>query len=429
MTTLIKLHESPQKLMQKRNKRVMDYARFKATKDRGEKPDRKTMEQGEQYLAVNETLKDELPKLFALTGKLVEACLNNFVQLQLQWLAIWRRKLSQAIEDNRVPANAEEIKSAFSQEFKFVNESVMTLGICNGSMLAGVVNQLNFPSASTTLNGDDGSSSRQGSSLDLSRRRTLSVSSEQSPVLPRPDFGARGSSGSFFGDAPQLAHGGISIGHYVEPSRRMRASSTLSGHSPRTPEVPGSYHSFSNSTTPVNATPGRPSTATPRTYTDPIPSPSRPSLDTPTTTRPSEESARIGRISGQTYPAPSSGRASPPPHRYSGYFSSALPMSDSPRAQSPPHRVGSSSFNVMFLAASVYEFNIDKARREGGYSYLTYVAGEVRFLLSEKSLFPMLTYQSRSSTSLGRKANSGSPRTRTTMTTRSAGFGISILSS
>ncbi len=28
----------------------------------------------------------------------VEACLNNFVQLQLQWQVIWRRKLSQAIE-------------------------------------------------------------------------------------------------------------------------------------------------------------------------------------------------------------------------------------------------------------------------------------------------------------------------------------------
>lgn len=386
MTTLLKLHDSPQKLMQKRNKRVLDYARFKATKDRGEKPDKKTIEQGEQYLAVNDTLKEELPKLFALTGKLVEACLNNFVQLQLQWLAIWRRKLSQAIEDNRVPVNAEEIVSAFSQDFKFVDESVMTLGICNGSMLAGVVNQLSFPSASTTLNGDDASSSRQNSSLDLSKRRTLSVSSEQSPVLPKPDFGARGSSGSFFGDAPQLAHGGLSTGNYVEPNRRMRASSTLSGHSPRTPEVPGSYHSFSNSTTPVNATPLRPSTATPRTYTEPMPSPSRPSFDTPITTRPSEESTPTGRTSRQTYPPPSSGRAPSPSQRYSGFFSSAMPMSDSPRAQSPAQGLGSAGFNVIFLAASVYEFNIDRARKEAGYPYLTYVAGEVSMLASFNDL-------------------------------------------
>lgn len=375
MTTLLKLHDSPQKLMQKRNKRVMDYARFKALKDRGEKPDKKTIEQGEQYLAVNETLKEDLPKLFTLTGKLVEACLNNFVQLQLQWLAIWRRKLSQAIEDQRVPINAEEIVSSFSQDFKLVDESIMTLGICNGSMLVGVLNQSSFPSASTTLNGDDTSSSRQDST-DLSRRRTLSISSEQSPVLPKPDFGARGS-GSFFSDAPQLVHAGLSSGNYVEPSRRMRASSTLSGHSPRTPEVPGSYHSFSNSTTPVNSTPGRPSTATPRTYTDPMPSPSRPSFDSPSFARPSEDSARTGRTSGQTYPTPSSGRTSSPSQRYSGFFSSAMPMSDSPRTESPAPGQALSGFNVIFLAASVYEFNIDRARKEAGYPYLTYVAGEV----------------------------------------------------
>lgn len=375
MTTLLKLHDSPQKLMQKRNKRVIDYARFKAIKDRGEKPDKKTIEQGEQYQAVNETLKEDLPKLFALTSKLVEACLNNFVQLQLQWLAIWRRKLSQAIEDQRVPANAEEIVSSFSQDFKFVDESIMSLGICNGSMLAGVVSQPGFPSASTTLNGDDATSSRQDS-MDVSRRRTLSVSSEQSPVLPKPDFGARGS-GSFFNDAPQLVHAGLSTGNYVEPSRRMRASSTLSGHSPRTPEVPGSYHSFSNSSTPVNPASVRPSTATPRTYTEPIPSPSRPSFDTPTLARPSEESSRTGRTSGQTYPTPSSGRASSPSQRYSGFFSSAMPMSDSPRTQSPAPGQSHLGFNVIFLAASVYEFNIDRARKEAGYPYLTYVAGEV----------------------------------------------------
>ena len=32
---------------------------------------------------------------------LVGACLNNFVQLQLQWQVIWRRKLSQTIDDQK----------------------------------------------------------------------------------------------------------------------------------------------------------------------------------------------------------------------------------------------------------------------------------------------------------------------------------------
>lgn len=377
--TLLKLYEGPQKLTQKRNKRIMDYARFKAIKDRGDKPDKKTVEQGEQFVAVNDTLKDELPKLFSLTGKLVEACLNNFVQLQLQWHIIWRRKLTQAIDDNKVPSKAQDIIDAFTGDFAFFEAQVLSLGICNGSMLNDAANLL---SPSTTFNGEDSSSQRQASSLELAKRRTLSVSSDKSPILPKPDFGGR-SSGSFFtiGDGIQLAPAGQPTGNYVEPSRRMRASSTLSGHSPRTPEVPGSYHSYSNSTTPVSSTPGRMITTAPRTFTEPSPVLSRPSIDHSSVSHFSEDSTHIGReSSGSTYPPigpTSQQRAASPSGRYSGFFSSAMPMSDSPRNQSPAPGQAQKDFNVIFLAASVYEFNIDRARKEAGYPYLTYVAGEV----------------------------------------------------
>jgi hypothetical protein len=39
---------------------------------------------------------------------------------------------------------------------------------------------------------------------------------------------------------------------------------------------------------------------------------------------------------------------------------------------------------VLFLAASMYEFNIDRARREAGYPYLTYVTGEIFDVIAEK---------------------------------------------
>ena len=375
MTTLIKLHDGPQKLMQKRNKRVNDFARFKGLKDRGDKPDKKTVEQGEQFQAINDTLKEDLPKLFALTGKLVEACLNNFVQLQLQWQIIWRRKLSQAIDETKPPAKAQEIVDDFTANFAFVEAQVLSLGLCNGSMLNDVANQIGFLSP-TTLNSEDPHTPRQASqasSLDLSKRRTLSVSSDKSPVLPQPDFGGR-SSGSFLPmtESAQLAPGG----NYIT-NGRIRASSTLSGHSPRTPEVPGSYHSsFSNSTTPVSALPGRPSTATPRTYTEPMP---RPNVDTPVTNRRSQDSSNVSGFPGSFGP-PSAGSSQYPDtsdsQRYSGFFSSAMPMSDSPPSQSPAPS-HEQHFNIIFLAASVYEFNIDRARKEAGYPYLTYIAGEV----------------------------------------------------
>ena len=375
MTTLLKLHDGPQKLMQKRNKRVMDYARYKAIKDRGDKLDKKTAEQGEQFIAVNDTLKEELPRLFSLTGKLVEACLNNFIQLQLQWQAIWKRKLSQAIDDLKdlkVPPNGMEILSSFTGDFQFVEAQVLSLGICNGSMLADAANLVGFLSPTTTLNSEEMAMSRQVSSTDVTKHRATSVSSDMSPVLPQPDFGGR-ENGSFFGN---MAAGSMSATN-IE-TRRMRASSAVSqNNSPQTPDVPGGYRSYSNSTTPSNP-PKRPSTATGRSSLQ-SPGLNRPSVDSPDYSRMSEQSAPFSNRppSGQTYPQIQPPRSSSPTARYSGVFNSAMPMSDSPRTESPIEVNMRKDFKVLFLAASVYEFNIDRARREAGYPYLTYVAGEV----------------------------------------------------
>ena len=370
LITLYGLHSYPQKLIDKRSKRLMDYARYKAIKDRGDKPDKKAVENAELFMAVNDSLKDELPKLFEKTAKLVEACLNNFIQLQVQWQKIWRKKLSHALDDAEPSRSIRDIVESFTSDFAFFEAQVVSLSICNGSMINETPNLL---SATTTLNGDDGISSRHTTSMD-SQSRTLSVSSDRSPQLPQPDFGGR-SSGSFFsvGDTPQLG-----TGLHREPSRRMRASSTLSVNSPRTPEVPGAYRTYSNSTTPVNATPTRATAAPLRNNTEPSPS-LGPTQDTPRLNRYSDDSALTSnRTSGSTYPSTSYSRPDGESGRFSGVFSSAMPMSDSPPSQSPVSTPGQRpEYNVIFLAASVYEFNIDRARREAGYPYLTYVAGEV----------------------------------------------------
>lgn len=84
--------------MKKRNKRLLEYARYKAVKDRGDKPDKKTAEQGEQFIALNETLKDELPRLYSLSGKFGQACLRNFVQIQTTWWSILQQKIGAHVE-------------------------------------------------------------------------------------------------------------------------------------------------------------------------------------------------------------------------------------------------------------------------------------------------------------------------------------------
>lgn len=367
-------------MMQKRAKRLLEYNRYKVLKDRGEKPDKKTVEHGEQFMAINETLKEELPKLFALTKKLVEACLINFVQLQLQWHAIWRRKLSQAIDESKDYSSLASIIEAFVGDFPFFEGQLLSLGICNGSVLADGINRMGYLSPTTTLTGDGTASPRQTTSLDLTKSRTLSVNNDVSPMLPQPDFGTRGNA-NFFGvdNGLQLGSGSYSTVNPTESNRRMRASSSVSGQSPHTPDISGAYRSYSNTNTPVSNS-VRPTTAITRTTTDPIPSLSRQSLDTSNVYRPGGDTTIVGRrSSGSTNPLTQIiQQASSPSGRFSGFFSSAMPMSDSPPAESPVDNCDvQKEFRVIFLAASIYPFNIDRARREAGYPYLTYVAGEV----------------------------------------------------
>ena len=394
MQTLVKLHEGPQKLMHKRNKRLPDYTRYKALKDRGDKPDKKTTEQGEQFLAVNETLKDEVPKLFDLTNKLMGRCLSNFVQLQFKWLRLWKLKLKQAID---IPSAAQDgdfhdelvrVVKGFTQDFAFYEGQATSLAVCNGALLNETPNLIPFASPATSsgtaigepsLSGDGVISPRVGPSFDS--RRTHSISSEQSPVLPQPDFGDTRVNGGFFPIGDAAATGPAS--QRQTSSNRNRAASNVSNTTPQTPHVPGSWRSFSNSTTPVNSTPGRHANIPPsRTIADPSPS-----------LRPSMESSRMYRLSdesGLTRPSPANmtpssyaRSTSPSGNRFSGYFSSAMPMSDSPPTESPTH-TPAKDYNVIFLAASVYEFNIDRARKEAGYPYLTYVAGEIFDVIGEK---------------------------------------------
>ena len=71
----------------------------------------------------------------------------------------------------------------------------------------------------------------------------------------------------------------------------------------------------------------------------------------------------------------------PGPSRASHVFSSALPMSDSPMRRSqedlPTTPGDTDDPEVLFLAASLFEFNIAHDRREGGIPYLVYVPGEI----------------------------------------------------
>lgn len=421
--TLWKLHEGPQKMMQKRKKRLVDHVRYKATIQRKEKPDKRLQLEEDQFQAVNDTLKEELPKLYSLTKKLVEACLTNFVDLQAEWMDTWTRKTAPFVDnsDRLMPSHSDipqfiaMIQSTFVQDSAEWEARVKSLAICNGATLADAQN---FLSPLTTWTQDDGSSYRRPSTMGSSRR-ALSIDSEQAQAAHyTPASSYRISGNMAFSPSPLLGSfplpDGLSQG---SGNARTRASSAMSSRGPSTPHslsaqyvVPGAFN------------PPRPSTASDRnTETVPTEYTTRPTVDFATaqeleyeTNFMLDQDIDVGRF-----------RESPE-ERYSGIFQSALPMSDSPRSSSP-RLAEDGEPRVLFLAASLFEFNIDGSRREAGYPYLRYVPGEASTRQTSNRLNPDLLTPTRSSTSLARRANSGLPETRTTQDESSAGSGRSIL--
>ncbi|KAI9374343.1 hypothetical protein BJX61DRAFT_314012 [Aspergillus egyptiacus] len=351
MVTLLKLHDGPQRVMKKRDKRLMDYARFKSVKARGDKADKKTAEQADQFIALNETLKDELPKLYSLTAKLMEACLKNFVQIQTTWHIVLQKKIGPLI--NSFPDSVQKIVDEWTTRFNFSEAQVLSLGICNGSLLADAVNLVNFNTPSTA---PGVSSPRRPSTVHSSSTRAM----EESPKVSH-DFSA--SNRSF--QSPNVDdQSQVSLG-------RHRADSAFSSRpAPEATDVPRSQALLqTNSTSASSVTPAH-------SHTEPLPR-------LPSLTLDSQFLADIIQPSG-IGGAGDEANPSSPAGRYSGFFSSAMPMSDSPQEIVSPETNPTKEPTVLFLAASIYEFNIDRARREAGYPYLTYVAGEIFDVIGEK---------------------------------------------
>lgn len=377
MVNLLKLHDGPQRVMQKRNKRLMDYVRYKAMKDRGDKADKKTTEQGEQFIALNVTLKEELPKLFGLTGKLMEACLSNLVQLQTSWLTVVEKRLGSTLE--RLPERLSQVVTDWSGDFSFSEAQVLSLGICNGSILADATTITGFGSPSAS-NGVETASSRRPSTVNSNANRTFSMDIGSSPKGSN-DFGATTNPSNFVHGTDGLARHGN--GSHIFGGRR-RTNSSFSSHDPAAPEMSGGQ--ILPSMTSVMTASARPSTDSgvdPANHSEASPSLPQLSLDTPTLQDfLSDPLMAFGDRGGA--PDPAEHPASPNGQRSSGIFSSAMPMTESPNSSTPTEETPKKDPSVLFLAASMFEFNIDRSRREAGYPYLTYVAGEVFDVLAEK---------------------------------------------
>ncbi|KAK3694996.1 hypothetical protein B0T22DRAFT_89448 [Podospora appendiculata] len=364
---VIRCYGNPSLAMKKRAKRRLDYEKFVQLKANGKKVDKQLHELVEQYEALNDTLRKELPKLSTLTAKIGNICLGKFVSIQASWYSIWKDKVKGPLQDGDHVPEVAEIVHTFQREFGLQEERAKALGILNPAVMVRT-------SQSTT---DDASSilsktrSRQGDLLSP-RGRGSSVNSDHIPSLPTPDFGKRNSGQfSLSPTGPLPSPGQYYRDYYSGINGHPRGSS----NSPITPEPSSSRQTLGLA--------ARPSTS--RSY-DTVSLPRQSSDSTAQSVGLGQQQSRRDSSStfNSSYPLPEA-------RRLSGLFHSALPLPDGPedsqrssRASSRERGPASSSYRIMWLAASLFEFNIETTKHEAGYPYLTYQAGEIFDVIAEK---------------------------------------------
>ena len=359
--------------MKKRAKRRLDYEKHVALKANGKKVDKQLADLVEQYDALNDTLKKELPKLSAMTANIGNICLGKFISIQATWFAIWKEKVKAPLSDVTHVPELSEIVSSFQREFALQAERTQALGIVNPT-LKSRVSQSTTDDASSIL-----SKSRSRPNDILSPRgRGLSINSDHVPTLPTPDFAKRHS--GQFSLSPASSALPSPANYYRDYYSGINGQARGNSSSPVTPSENPPNSSRSAALVGVGLPPIRPSTG--RSY------------DSTSLPRQSSESTAMllnsnRRDSNSTfnssYPGgPSATSASSDQQRrLSGLFNSALPMPEGPDESARSSRAssrdrgGNSGYNVLWLAASLFEFNIETTKHEAGYPYLTYQAGEV----------------------------------------------------
>ncbi|EEH38529.2 hypothetical protein PAAG_08256 [Paracoccidioides lutzii Pb01] len=320
LDTALKLHSKPQAVSQERTMRFPHYVRFKVAKGRNIKLDKKTTEKAQQFIALNETLKEELPKFFTLCARLVETCLNNLVHIQNGWFRQLETELGTVIDSP--PVDIPAIIHEWSADFSFSEAQVLSLGMCNGSILAEQPNSLNPLSRINTGSTEATSSlSRQPSTANSRSVRDPVSRSRPSYRIPDPLFGEVGGPSSF------------------DPAAPSRMSTDTTSSLPKlTLDTPFSVEFPDSSIKPRDSLPKQ--------------------------------------RSGQYFESSSRSLVG-------GKLRTDEGLSESNRERSPAEP--EDGFEVLFIVASLFEFHNSRASQVvSGYQYLQYDAGEVFDVFAEK---------------------------------------------
>ncbi|KAF1974023.1 hypothetical protein BU23DRAFT_121706 [Bimuria novae-zelandiae CBS 107.79] len=388
----------PQKLMEQRKKLLIQYAKYKQAMDRKEKVDPKLEETAKSFLTINDSLKQELPALYELTKRVIRLCSTIFIGLSKDWYKTCSKKVLPLLEvepqhTTSISYDFKTYQERFRSDFRQMELAAKSLAIINHELINSLSNYISpIPLA-------DDASSRKSSS-----RRTESIGSEMSIMRGRernsggynssrsgmhsfegpPRSSPAGAYGA--GSAPPISFNNHSTATSSASSSMYRERQSHDRSAP--PQAPGSYTSESTVTGGRNSSSAARGGAwisanmgfdgsfdlDPHSTAFAVPASIGASFLAPTLTRSTASSSH----SQQPSQPPSTSRSQPGSSRTSGVFNSALPMSTRNSAEELPATPSDPDEpEVLFLAASLFEFNIAHDRREGGIPYLVYVPGEI----------------------------------------------------
>ncbi|KAF1945432.1 hypothetical protein EJ02DRAFT_451462 [Clathrospora elynae] len=376
---------SYQKTIEQRKKFLLYYVRHKQAVDRGEKVDPDLEESAKKFSTINDTLKHELPLLYERTKGLMRTLMTLFMCLQKDWYKTCSKKILPLLESEpqhttSLRYDLESYVERFHSDYKPMQDLANRLGIVNRNLLIDISNMI---SPVPTISSDGGGSSRNSSS-----RRTESVGSEASILDSRNrnsgGYGPRShprtldnpTRSSPAGPAYPSLYPGSATGRAGPGPTSLREARALSPvsdnsdttiiHNERRNTGASRSHNYIGLDGAVDL--------------DDHSSSGYNAFDFPPQLGPSFLSPM--QPITHSISAPTSQPTSlPGSTRTSGVFNSALPMSDSPVRGSieelPTTPADTEEPEVLFLAASLFEFNIAHDRREGGIPYLVYVPGEI----------------------------------------------------
>ncbi|KAK6538142.1 hypothetical protein TWF694_011024 [Orbilia ellipsospora] len=354
LETALKMCENPQKVMLKREKKAVDYARFHAMKEKGDKIDRKTKELADAYLAVNDTLLDELPRLHKMIEKLMGVVLCNFTQVCGVWEKYWASRLEGLLDPLDIPSNFSDIIEVYKSDFSKVESVVESLTITNTNANMWKTHSI-YSQSSSSSNPETASLSSH--SLHRAHTGEGAMPSPNPSTLGRSSIGGTSTptrlSGSY---SPGSALVAASIGHALPilpgalaqaQAHRGRASSAYNIPPTRAPPPPP-VRALSSASILPSQSPGL----------------------SPT------HSTHSGHLSAASMLPPPAHPVLPTIHG----LDTGSPSQSRPSTSSDATGRSVLGYPVLWLCASIYAYHASKeadSKRDMGFAYLTYDQGEV----------------------------------------------------